>query len=346
MKRIALYFIALTICIGIHLKKSNAQKTDTIFHVNGNALTGDFKKMSYGVVKWKMDGMGTISLEEAKINGIRSTKQFEIRTRSGLIYFGSMDTSQFVRKVNVLSGESRILLNIYDIVEIYPIKKNLWMRISGAGSLGFNYSKGSEITSIRYAGNLNYRKKKTLFELTFDDSNTFEDDSLISNNLEFTLAWQRILKRSWSSEVSLGASRNTELGNAGRYDLNLVGIKDISYNSWNRFYAGVGLNANRENHYDESSGNNHLVGVFKLVWKVYKYSEPKIWLDSNISFLPYLTTNDRYRLSFNLNPRLNLLHDDFKIGLRFYYTHDSKPPEGASSKSDYGINLELGYSFH
>jgi len=44
----------------------HAQKTDTIVHINGNVLTGDFKRMNYGIVTWKMDGMGTISLEEPK----------------------------------------------------------------------------------------------------------------------------------------------------------------------------------------------------------------------------------------------------------------------------------------
>jgi len=51
-------------------ENSIAQKTDTIIHINGDVLTGDLKKMAYGVVTWKMDGMGTISLEEVKINTI------------------------------------------------------------------------------------------------------------------------------------------------------------------------------------------------------------------------------------------------------------------------------------
>ena len=69
--------------------QSYGQKTDTIIHINGNVLTGDLKKMNYGVVTWKMDGMGTISLEEPKIQSIISNKMFEIKMESGRIYFGS-----------------------------------------------------------------------------------------------------------------------------------------------------------------------------------------------------------------------------------------------------------------
>ncbi len=79
-----------------------AQKIDTIYHINGDVLTGDFRSLSYGVVTWKMDGMGTISLEQPKINTFKSRKQFEIKLKNGIIYFGSFDTSGFDRKVNTI----------------------------------------------------------------------------------------------------------------------------------------------------------------------------------------------------------------------------------------------------
>ena len=37
---------------------ASAQKIDTIYHINGNILTGDVKRLVYGVVSYKMDGMG------------------------------------------------------------------------------------------------------------------------------------------------------------------------------------------------------------------------------------------------------------------------------------------------
>ncbi|MFI5155783.1 MAG: DUF481 domain-containing protein, partial [Chitinophagales bacterium] len=36
---------------------------------------------------------------------------------------------------------------------------------------------------------------------------------------------------------------------------------------------------------------------------------------------------------------------DFTIGLNFYYTYDSKPPQGALSTNDYGVNFTIGYTF-
>ena len=111
-----------------------AQKIDTIVHINGNVLTGDFKKMAYGVITWKMEGMGTISLEEVKVNTIRSRKQFEIKMKDGAIYFGSMDTSSVDRKVNIITQNGKELIFIDDIVEVYPIRRNFWMRFRLLGS--------------------------------------------------------------------------------------------------------------------------------------------------------------------------------------------------------------------
>jgi len=323
-----------------------AQKTDTIVHINGNVLTGDFKKMVYGVVSWKMDGMGTISMEEVKVNTIISKKQFEIKLKNGTIYFGSMDSSSIDRKVNILVENERELVSIEDIVEVYPIKRSFWLRTSGNFSLGVNYSKGSDIATVAFSSNLNYREKRSYYYFDWDNNNTFQGDSLSSSKADAEIAWQRLIKKKWSSQVAVGASQNSELGTKLRVNLNVIGLRDISYNIWNRLYAGAGLSVSRETPYDDSGETNDLAGLFQVVWKVYKYTYPKVWVDSNISFLPYMTDSGRYRTVFNLNPKVSVFNDNFKVGFSFYYSFDSKPPSETSSTYDYGINLQLTYSFH
>ncbi|PWI30671.1 hypothetical protein DI383_04280 [Flavobacteriaceae bacterium LYZ1037] len=323
-----------------------AQKTDTIYHVNKNILTGDFKSLSYGIVTWKMDGMGTISLEEIKINTIISNKQFEIKMRDDLMYFGSLEASNEYRKVYIVTITDKILVKVEDIVEIYPIKSSFWMKISGDFSFGFNYSKGSDVGNLSFSGNIDYRKKKTFFELDWDQNNTYQADTLGARKADVTISWQRLLKNGWSSQVSTGFNQNSELGLKERWIVNLMGVKDISYNNWNRLYGGAGLNLSHEVPYGGVSEQNDLAGVFQVVWKVYKYKEPKLWVDADISFLPYFTDSGRYRTEFNLNPKINLFTNDFKFGMKFYYSYDSKPPTETASTNDYGVNFQLSYSFH
>ena len=346
LKRGVLYTILFFISIFYTDRSAIAQKTDTIVHINGNVFTGDFKKMVYGVISYKIDGMGTVSLEEVKVNTIKSKKQFEIKMKNGSIYFGSIDSSGIDRKVNILVDNQRELVSIEDIVEVYPIKRRFWMRTSGDFSLGVNYSKGSDIATIAFSGNLNYRKKRSYFYLNWYNNNTFQGDSVTASNADAELAWQRLVKKKWSTQVALGAGQNSELGTKLRINLNVIGLRDISYNIWNRLYAGAGLSIARETPYDDSGETNDLAGLFQVVWKVYKYTNPKVWVDSNISFLPYLTNSGRYRTVFNLNPKVSIFSDNFKIGFSFYYNFDSEPPSASSSSVDYGINLQLTYSFH
>lgn len=343
------FHIAIILFSGVMLLCANkvfGQKTDTIVHVNGDILTGDLKKMVYGIITWKMQGMGTISLEEVMVNTMKSKKIFEIKMKNGFVYFGSLDTSHVARKVYIIFTNGKQLVSINDIVEIYPIKKNFWMRSSGNLSLGANYSKGSKVGTISFSGNLSYRKRKTLFQLSWDDNNTFQGDSLSSSKSDGSFAWQRLIKGKWSVEVGIGASQNTELGNKLRINLNTVGVYDIVYNHWNRFFAGAGLSGMRETPYDDSGIKNDLAGIMGIGWKVYRYRKPKVWVDADLSYIPYFTDWGRNRIIFNLNPKVGIFNNDLKIGTKFYYNFDSKPSGNASSKSDYGITLELTYSFH
>jgi hypothetical protein len=339
-------FALLIICVFFIKQASFAQKIDTIVHINGDILTGDLKKMIYGVATWKMDGMGTISFEEVKINTIKSPKMFEIKMKNGFIYFGSFDTSGIDRKTYIVMTNGRELINISDIVEIYPIRRNFWMRTSGNFSLGLNYSKGSTVTTLTFSGNLSYRKKKSYWDFVWDDNNTFQGDTLNSSKADVSLAWQRLLRKKWSTQVAVSVSQNSELGTKRRTGIGVIGIRDIAYNNWNRFYAGAGLSVNNEVPYGDAEVKNDLLGIITLVWKVYKYTAPKVWVDANIAYLPYLTDSGRHRVSINFNPKISVIGDDLKVGFTSYYAFDSKPSGEAVSSDDYGINLTVTYSFH
>ncbi len=337
------YIVALLIVLSF---KANAQKTDTIYHINGNVLTGDFKSLNYGVVTWKMDGMGTISYEKPKINTIKSNKQFEIKLKNGLTYFGSFDTSGFNRKVNILMTNGKQLVKIEEIVEVYPIRGSFWLRTSGNFNLGLNYSKGSDIATITFSGNLLYRKRKSSFNLNWDNNTTYQADTLNSTKTDASFNWQRLISKKWSVSTTVGASQNSQLGTKLRMNLIVAGIYDFIYNRWNRFYAGAGLSGQRETPYDTTGITNDITGVALVGWKVYKYTNPKVWVDAGVVFIPYFTTANRYRTDVTLSPKISIIGNDLKLGFKFYYTYDTNPLVDQNSRSDWGINLEITYSFH
>lgn len=343
MRLSIIHIILFVFVLVIVQNKGYSQKTDTIYHINGNILTGEFKKMKYGIASYSMDGMGTINVEEVKINAIRSNKEFEIKMKNGLIYFGSFLPSDIDRKIYIIGPTGKDLIYLDDIVEIFPLKQNFWSRIDGNFSVGANFSKSSNVGTTSFSGNLDYRKRKSFIQLSWDNNNTFQADTLSANKSDIALEWQRLLKKSWSTGLIISASQNRELGTKLRLNISALGIKDIFYNNWNRFYVGAGLTMSRETPYNSINITNDLTGLTQLVWKVYKFSSPKIWIDANINFLPYITDPGRYRASFNLNPQVSIFSNDFKVGVSFYYNYDSEPLSDGS-KTDYGTNLQLSYS--
>ncbi len=302
--------------------------------------------MVYGVVTWKMDGMGTISLEEVKMRTLKSPKKFEVKLKNGQIYFGSLDTSGFDRKVNIVLTNGRELVDLDDIVEIYPIRRSFWLRTSGNFSLGANYSKGSDVATIVFSGNLTYRKRKSSFYLNWDNNSTIQSDTLSATKADATVSWERMLKKKWSLGTILGINQNSELGTKLRLNFALLGIHDFVYNNWNRFYGGAGLSVQRETPFDSSAISNDLAGIVSVVWKVYKYTNPKVWVDINANYIPYFTSSGRTRLDFNVNPKVSVVNNDLKLGFRIYYTYDSEPTAETGASDDWGFNLEITYSLH
>lgn len=325
---------------------AKGQKVDTIYHINGNILTGDFRNLKYGVVTWKMDGMGTITFETPKINTYKSDKQFEIKLKNGLIYFGSFDTSGFHRKVNIVLTNGKELISIDEVVEAYPIRGNFWQRTSGDFKLGLNYSKGSGIADLVFSGSLDYRKRKSIYTFSWDNNYTFQGDSLNSTRGNASLEWERRIRKQWSFGTGVGWSQNSQLGINSRVNLGGVGIYDIVYNRWNRLSIGAGLGGQYEVPYDTSGITTDLTGITYLTWKVYKYTSPKVWVDAGVSWVPYFTTAGRHRIDFNLNPKVGLVGNFLQIGFKFYYTYDNNPSVVNASSTDWGINLEFTYSFH
>src|SRR5690606_33656638 len=147
----------------------------------------------------------------------------------------------------------------------------------------------------------------------------YQADTLGCRKADLSIAWLRLLTNGWSTQLSVEFGQNSELGLKERWVVNLMGLKDISYNNRNRFYAGIVLALTHEIPYGNPSEQNDIACIFQLVCKVYKYKNPKLWVDSDISFLPYLTESNRNRVVFNLNPKISIFSDDFKVGLKFYY---------------------------
>ncbi len=325
---------------------SYAQKTDTLVSTNGNIITGEIKKLEYGLLTYKVNGMGTLNVETERIKSIKSKKQFQIITDNGLLYFGSLDTINGEgAKVKIVSKNQSYVVNMKSIIEIFPIKSNFWLRTSGDFSLGGNYSKSSKILQLNFAGNLYYRNRKRYYQMSWNNQVTSQDDSIISQKQSNTISARRYFKRHYSFQGQLGLSSNNELNLKNRIYLNLTGGKDIIHNYRSLFYTGLGLSGNSEITLDSNTISYNVEGVIMVNYEFYKRTDPQVNITVKTDTYPSFTIKGRWRFDASLDARIEVFNN-FYVGANIYNNYDNSAELAADKHNDWGINATISYSFH
>src|SRR4051794_37366381 len=73
----------------------NAQKTDKVFLINGDQLTGEIKSLNLAKLRFDLDGPGIIEIKWEKVKMIRSDRQFEIVLQTGEVWVSKPDSLFF-----------------------------------------------------------------------------------------------------------------------------------------------------------------------------------------------------------------------------------------------------------
>jgi hypothetical protein len=323
-----------------------AQKTDIIVLHNGDHITGEVKRLEFGMLTFKTDDMGTISIKWDKIEEVYTFKQFfRVELEDGLLFFGTLDTDTTSSRLIVEFDTLRVRLNFSEIVHIDPIKRTFWDRVNLSLSTGFDFKKGSDVTTFNFNGNAKYRTYNVLHEINISSNITIpKSDSTRTERNNAGYTYNRFLAHRWFYSGSVKLEQNTELG----IDLRLSGGagfgKNILQTNSAVFAAGTGVRVNRE-WTKQSTGNQYnLEGLVGLRFSKFRYDNPKLNLDSEISVYPSLTTIGRVRSELDIILKWEIIKDLF-WDLQYYTSYDNKPPNTDAAKIDYGIVLSLGWTF-
>ena len=133
-----------------------AAKTDVVTLVNGNAVAGEIESLEFGALKYKTDSMGTVSIEWEEIVSITSNQQLQVELTDGRRYFGNLSASDEQFNIKVVTQTDSIEFLTKDIVRITPIitEDQLWRRLEGDISFGFNAQKSSEVVTVNLASDI------------------------------------------------------------------------------------------------------------------------------------------------------------------------------------------------
>ena len=326
---------------GLHVY---AQKTDKILLDNNDWITGEIKKMDYAKLSLSTSAAGTIQIKWDRILQIRSDKFFEINLGKGRKYYGSIAITEDDKKYVILakSKDEEIELNMNLIIGITPIKKRFWTRIDGNIDLGFSYTKASEVRQFNSSFRIDYRATKSLISTSGNSIFTEQPGRETTTKQDFALSYKHFAVKNYAWSTFGALQQNSELGIDLRSLFGMGLSKNWLRSNIQRLITTVGAIINEEKGSSKSTTN--FEGLVRLEYRIFKYRDPEVDLTSYLEFYPSFTVADRYRTDLDIKFKIEIVKN-FYIGLTFYHNLDTKPPENAASRSDWGITSSLGYSF-
>jgi len=319
-------------------------KTDVVMLRNGDHLSGDIVSVEFGILTLKTDNMSTLSIEWPAVRSVTSKFDFAIERRDGSKYHGVIATSADGADLMVETAAGAMRMPMEEVERISRFSPRFWDRINGALAVGFSYTKSSAIQVGSVNFNSNYRSTAIDGTLAFS-SNTTKDSSGKTTNRDLLTSGVMFLRQSRNFWGLLGSlERDQALG----IDARLTGGAGVGRRFLQSVYTELtgiaGLVATEEWIVDNPTSKTSLEAVLGGTWQIYKFIEPKTRLDFGLYVFPSLTESGRYRSTGNLALTHKFPHD-LTLGLTGYLSYDNKPPEPTAEKSDYGLTLNVGYTF-
>jgi hypothetical protein len=337
--------LVMTAYAAASLASDAREKVDVITVLNGDRITGEIKTLAYGRLTLETDSMGTVNIEWPDVVRVESPQEFLIEDTSGNLIYGRIDRDPQAGYLSV-AGTGRVVhrVELPQVARMSQSEDRLLDRVYGSLSLGFDYSKSSDITVLSGSFNTSYRGPHSSWSLGVDMNSTHDpaQGTLDRDSVKYNYRWLQPGGRFWAGLTSL--ERNEETGIEARV---LLGGGYGSYflqTQSNEVAALAGLVASQEWATGSTGDQTSLEGLLGVDWRVFDFASPTTSLTAKLALYPSLTESSRYRTDASISLRREII-SDFYIDLSLYQTHDSDPPDATAEKSDYGVITSLGYSF-
>ena len=311
--------------------------------LNGDRFTGRIIAMEYGKLQLNSAHAGDVSIEWPSIRSVSSQYPFRVEQFGSRHYAGTIETSADGKSLLVNSAAGTVAIPQEEVAAILPYESSFWQRIYGSVALGASYTKSSQVSqgsfdfNARYGGNTVISALSGYMIVTRDSSSTTNKDQLTSLTY-----FQRPDRDFWGI---LGEfDRDQSVGIDGRLVSGLFTGRHLYQSSSGDLLALVGLDGSQEWAAGNGTNLQSVEGVFGGEWHVYKFSFPKLSLDSSLLVFPSITDAPRWRSSLNISLSVKL-SPRFAIQLSEFGTYDSKPPEASAAHLNWGFITSLSYAF-
>jgi hypothetical protein len=324
---------------------AHAAKTDIVYMRNGDHLTCEIKNLERGQLRLSTDDMGTINVQWGHVARVISSARYIVELQDGSRLQGSLADTSSEGKLLLRGESSERLLDIQDVVWIDPLKLDAERikRWDGSVSVGFDAAKADSQNTLTMSFDARQRAEKHQINVNGSLYSNHRSDASDSVRINGGAVYRGLLKNRWFWAGIGTAERNDELG----IDLRtLVGagygrfIVQTGRTLWSVTGGIAGTNEQRAGSQGAANNAEAFVGTD---YEYFTYDTPKTKLTVSFAAYPSLTEGGRIRSDLNFAWNRELVKDFF-VGLSFYYSYDSVPPD-VGAKDDYGVVTSLGYSF-
>jgi hypothetical protein len=289
--------------------------------------------------------MGTIEIEWDEIAWLTSPFGFEVELQNGFMYLGRFGRPQDEGTLRIESAEGEAVeIGLGRVIRINAIEDSFWRRIDGSLSLGFSYTKASDVATLSFGTDASYRKPRFLYTFDLNAIVTSQEARPTTRRADLSFSYVRFRRNRVFVQGNTGAQTNDELG----IDLRVLlgGGVGRHWRQTNRtlFYSSGGLAATEEWLAGTSESQTNLELYVTTVYEFFQYDTPKSDIVVSLTLYPSLTDWGRVRTEFDSSIRRELIKDFF-LDVSLYASGDSRPPQTAVATLDYGIVLSLGWTF-
>ena len=343
MSFIARCFVAITAaaCLAWHLPAEARPKADTVVLRNGDRITGEIVELKYGQLRVKTDSMGTVMIEWLEVARIESPYDFVVESTAGARQIGKLGPGSAPGRLQV-AGASELAVS--EIASIGEIEAGFFDRLTGNVSFGFDQTKASDVRSLAFGLNAEYRSEKQIASLdaSYNSSHTSESGTLNQSAVSLRNEWLRPGDFFWLGLLShetndaQGIDGRLLAGAArGRYLLRRADMELATF---------IGAGVSKEWADGDGNDNESVEGLLGLRWNVFRFRDPETSILARLLLLPSISDSGRYRGNAAVTLRHELVKDLF-FDLTFQGSYDNEPPVADADDTDYTVSTSLGYKF-
>ena len=239
--------------------------------------------------------------------------------------------------------EKMTTIPMSQVIEIEPIRYDLWDRFDISVSLGVNWTKASDVLQANFVASADYSGRLYSWGVATNLMTTDKGEGDITRRNDLSIYLQREISGRLNWNVDTGGYRRGELG--VRFRINLGG--NLGYYLFRTNHIELetlgGLNVNREWATLDTDPTNNAEGRLGTNFTIFFHDSPKTDLTVKADLYPGLSDTDRVRFEGSISGRQEIIKDLF-VKLEYYESRDSKPPAGATSKEDRGIVLSIEWT--